>query len=119
MGAKNQVIKGAYQGCSVVKEFCMDRVILKRYLEPNIILNKETVSQIEVIDEEMKKSGSSAVLRGALGAAVLGPVGLLAGLSAKNKGVYLLAVEFKDGQTSLIEVDQKIYKLLRLELFDL
>lgn len=119
MGAQNQVIKGAYQGCSIVKEFCMDRILIKRGLDPDIVLDQQTVAKMEVIDEEMRKSGSSAVLRGALGAAVLGPVGLLAGLSAKNKGVYLLAVEFKDGQTSLIEVDQKIYKLLRLELFDI
>lgn len=42
---------------------------------------------------------------------LLGGVGVLAGLSAKNKGVYLLAVEYKNNQRSLIEIDDKLYKI--------
>ena len=53
------------------------------------------------------------VARGLVGGALLGPVGLLAGgLSAKNKGIYQVAVQFKDGSRSLIEIDDKIYKAL-------
>lgn len=44
-------------------------------------------------------------------------VGLLAGLSAKKKGVYIIALEFKDGKKSLLEVDDKIYKALLKKLF--
>ena len=53
-----------------------------------------------------------------MGGALLGPVGLLAGgLSAKNKGAYQIALAFKDGKRSLIEVDDKIYKALVASLF--
>lgn len=78
---------------------------------------KTNVKDYEVIDESTKKSGSSAVLRGALGAAVLGPFGLLAGLSAKNKGVHLIAIEFTDGKRCLIEIDEKLYKIFRMSMF--
>lgn len=55
--------------------------------------------------------------RGLVGGALLGPVGLLAGLSAKNKGTHTLVIEFKDGKKSLIEVNEKIYKLLMQKMF--
>ena len=32
--------------------------------------------------------------------------------SAKNKGVYTIAIQFKDGKRSLVEVDDKIYKAI-------
>lgn len=41
---------------------------------------------------------------------LLGPVGLLAGLSAKNKSTVTVAVRFKDGKNSLLEMDDKVYK---------
>ena len=48
---------------------------------------------------------------------MLGPVGLLAGLSAKNKGTYLIEMEFQDGKRSLLEVDDKKYKKIIEVLF--
>ena len=48
---------------------------------------------------------------------MLGPVGLLAGLSAKNKGIYTVAIKFKDGKNSLLEVDDKFYKALIKTMF--
>lgn len=51
--------------------------------------------------------------RGLVGGALLGPIGLLAGgMSAKSKGVYQVAVVFKDGKRSLLELDDKRYKAL-------
>lgn len=32
------------------------------------------------------------------------------GLSAKDKGIYQIAIQFKDGKKSLIEVDDATYK---------
>lgn len=51
-------------------------------------------------------------LSGAVGGILLGPVGLLAGLSAKNKDIYQIAIQLKDGKRSLLEVDDKICKAL-------
>ena len=71
-----------------------------------------------MFDSERKTSASSAISRGLVGSFFLGPVGLLAAASAKKKGVHVIAIEFKDGKRSLIEVDDKIYKKLLLIQFE-
>ena len=49
---------------------------------------------------------------------LFGGVGMIAGaLSAKSKGVHTLAILFKDGKKSLIEVDDKIYKNIMTAIF--
>lgn len=113
MGAKNLVIAGEYEGKGLAvlnNETCI--VIAINFIKSQKIkLNKTTVESYEVITDEHRKSASSGVARGLVGGALLGPVGLLAGgLSAKNKGTYTLAIRFKDGKSSLLEVDDKIYK---------
>lgn len=110
MGAKNKVIAGDYDGRIVVQSFGV--VSLSTGLFSSIKLNKETVEEYEVLDESHNKSAVSAVGRGLVGGFLLGPVGLLAGLSAKSKGVHIVAVQFKDGKKSLIEMDEKIYRAL-------
>lgn len=115
MGAKNRVIAGDYMGKSVTGvvgavQICVDF----RTLVP---LDKFGVDSYEVITEDTRKSAASGIARGAVGAALLGPVGMLAGLSAKNKSTVTLAVRFKDGKNSLIEVDEKIYKKFMQAMF--
>lgn len=76
-------------------------------------MNKYFVENYELITDEHRKSAASGVSRGLVGGALLEPVGMLAGaMSAKNKGIYQIAIQFKDGKKSLIEVDDKIYKAL-------
>lgn len=70
-----------------------------------------------MITDDQRKSAASGIARGAIGAALLGPVGLLAGLSAKNKGTYNVAIKFKDGKNSLVEIDDKVYKTLVKVMF--
>lgn len=113
MGAKNKVIKGDFEGQTVFKELFAKN--LKIGNSKSIF--KTNVKEYEVIDESTGKSGTSAVLRGALGVALLGGVGMLAGLSAKNKGVHLIAIEFTDGARSLIEIDEKLYKIFKMSMF--
>lgn len=108
MGAKNRVIAGDYMGKSVTGvagavQICVDFKTL-------IPLDKFGVESYDVVTEDTRKSAASGVARGAVGAALLGPVGMLAGLSAKNKSTVTIAVRFKDGKNSLLEVDEKIYK---------
>ena len=60
-----------------------------------------------------EKAQNQALQEDLLAVPCLGPVGMLAGgLSAKNKGIYQVAIRFKDGQQSLVEVDDKIYKAI-------
>ena len=115
MGAKNRVIAGDYMGKPVtgvagIVQICID-------FKTFISLNKFEVDSYDVITEDTRKSAASGVARGAVGVALLGPVGMLAGLSAKNKSIVTLAVRFKDGKNSLLEVDEKIYKKFVQSMF--
>lgn len=111
--AKNKVIAGDYTGKYVVADLMMKGHI-------NVAgktVAKYNVSGYELITEEKVKSGTSAILRGTLGVAVLGPIGALAGLSARNKGINTVAIAWLDGKKSLIEIDDKLYKMLVSSMF--
>lgn len=115
MGAKNAVIAGDYEKKLVVSTFA--GVSIATSFLKSLNLDKSTVEEYEVMDESHRTSATSAVGRGLVGGFLLGPVGLLAGLSAKKKGVHVVAIKFKDGKKSLIEIDEKIYKKLITTLF--
>lgn len=110
--AKNEVIAGDYQGKIVCNNAAGIYIPLNFTGSKKVKLNKDEIESYDVITEDITKSASSGIIRGAVGATLLGTVGLLAGLSAKNKGTYTIAIKFKDGKNSLIEVDEKIYKAL-------
>ena len=105
--AKNKVISGDYLNEPIFLMF--DQLTMSVGFK-SLPLNKETIEEYEVIDEEKNKSASSTILRAGVGNFLLGPIGLLAGVSGKQKGIYNIAIIFKDGKKSLIEVDEKIYK---------
>ena len=119
MAALNKVIAGDYQNWTAQLDWSGGISIVKPSLfgKEKIKLDKSTIAEYELVTEETMKSGTSAVARGAVGAVLLGPVGLLAGLSAKNKGVYNVAIMFKDGRKSLLEIDDLLYKELMKRLF--
>jgi hypothetical protein len=112
----NRVIAGDYKGKGIT--CAAGDVFINTSISKPVKLDKFTVQSYEVITEEHRKSAASGVARGLVGGALLGPVGMLAGgLSAKNKGKYQIAIQFKDGKKSLLEVNEKIYKLLIKKLF--
>ena len=115
MGAKNRVIAGDYMGKPVTGVGNVAQVYVD--FNNSVRLDKFCVDAYEVITEDTRKSAASGVMRGAVGAALLGPVGMLAGLSAKNKSTVTVAISFKDGKNSLIEVDEKIYKKIVQAMF--
>jgi hypothetical protein len=65
-----------------------------------IELDNTTIDNYDFLDETSRMSAISAMGRGLAGAIVLGPVGMLAGLSAKSKSTHTLALQFKDGKKS-------------------
>lgn len=76
-----------------------------------LYINKDTVSAYELVTDDTRKSAASGIARGLVGGALLGPVGMLAGgMSAKNKKTFTLILQFADGEKSLIEVEEIIYK---------
>lgn len=114
MSAKNKVIAGDYNGYKVEGK---SNIYISQGLNIIARLNKQTIESYDLITEETMKSGSSAILRGMAGVALLGGVGILAGLSAKNKGIYTIAIQWKDGKRSLIEIDDKLYKKFVADMF--
>lgn len=122
MGMKNTVTAGDYKGGQIewkVRLTKANEVILHKpgAFAGKFTLDATTVASYEVIDAESKTNAASAIARGGLGAALLGPVGIAAALSAKKKGLYTIALQFTDGKSSLIEVDKDIYKTLVENLF--
>ena len=116
--ARNQVIAGDYSGYQVFSH--LNYVHLTSGLSDGdvIILNKATVENYELITDDHYKSVASGVVRGFIGGTLFGPTGLIAGgLSAKSKGIYQIALQFKDGKQSLIEVNDKIYKSIICSCF--
>ncbi len=115
MGAKNMVVSGDYKG-KVVSQ-AAGTAFISIGLFKTININRKTVDSYEVLNEEHQKSAASAVGRAAVGSLLLGPIGLLAGFTAKTKGAFYIALQFKDGKKSLIEADDKVYKAIIQQLF--
>lgn len=116
--AKNEVIAGEYTKYTVI--YNGGEVYLSEFnsWNPNRVYpNKTTVREYNIVNENYKKTVTGVVGRAAVGAAILGPIGLLAGATAKNKGTYVVAIMFKDGKQSLLKIDEKRYKALVTSCF--
>lgn len=110
--AKNKVIVGDYEG-KVVAGGGITGVYISIGFAKSIDLNNNTVESYELITDDHLKSAKSGIARGLIGGALLGPVGMLAGgISAKTNGIYQIAIQFKDGKRSLLEIDDKLYNQL-------
>lgn len=66
-----------------------------------------------IVSDDSRKSVSSTLMRGAVGAAVLGPVGLLAGATGKNKKTTTFLVEYSDGSrdTKTVKTNGSEFKM--------
>ncbi len=113
--ARNCVISGDYLNSRFVKS--KDGLVIAASLLDKVTLNQSTVSYYEVLSEKSKTSSASAVTRGGLGIALLGPIGGFAALGAKQKGTHIVAVQFYDGKKSLLELDDSLYQELIKHLF--
>ena len=78
-------------------------------------LSKWTVSSYTVIDESNKDQYS--FWKGALGVALFGGFGAVAGIGGKKKKEYLIAIEWKDGEKSLLSLDEDAYKVFVKSMF--
>ncbi len=78
-------------------------------------LNSSHISSYTVIDETNKDQYS--FWKGALGVALFGGVGAIAGIKGKSKKEYLIAIEWKDGEKSLILIDDEYYKVFVKSMF--
>lgn len=103
---KNKIITGDY------KKKKVDSNGMARIFKTTN-LNNKNVKAYEMITDKHQKSSNSRVTRNIVSSTLLGPVGMLAGeLSAKSKGIYQFAIQFKYGEKNLLEVDNKLYKAI-------
>lgn len=77
--------------------------------------SKRYISSYTVIDETNKDQYS--IWKGALGVALLGNIGAVAGIGGKSKKEYLIAIEWKDGEKSLILINDEYYKVFVKSMF--
>ena len=103
----NIVLEGKNKGAKI--DNCGD------LLYANSWLSKRYISSYTVIDESNKDQFS--FWKGALGVAFLGGLGAIAGIGGKKKKEYLIAIDWKDGQKSLILIDDKYYKVFVTSMF--
>ncbi len=111
MGRVNYVMEGTHKGHPVFKT--KDN----KYLKICVELDKLRVASYEVIDETNRESYS--MWKGALGAALFGGLGAVAGIRGKSKKEYLVVIEWKTKITpkSLLCLDEEYYKILVRSLF--
>lgn len=118
--ARNVVVAGDYEGKNIMLQTSFtgkQKVLLYTSFTKSFELDKTTLKSYELVTEEHRKSAVSGVGRGLVGGFLLGPVGLLAGLSAKNVGTHVVVLEFIDGKKSLVEINDKMYKVLMEKMF--
>ncbi len=67
-----------------------------------------------IVADDSRKSITSAVTRGAVGGFLIGPVGLLAAASAKNKKTTTFVIEYSDGsrETKTVKTNSSEFKKL-------
>lgn len=114
MAAKNIVVAGDYKG-KLVKS-SLGRVYIDTLLGADI--NKGTVESYEVIGQDSQKSMGSGIVKGAIGGALFGGIGAIAGAaSGKSKSTYSVSIVFKNGKKSLCELDEDMYKKVVKSLY--
>jgi hypothetical protein len=100
---KNYVVEGKYKNRKIDGGSILN---IDVELQP---LSKRYISSYTVIDESNKDQYS--FWKGALGVALFGGLGAIAGVNGKKKKEYLIAIEWKDGEKSLISLDDEYYKV--------
>ena len=75
----------------------------QKYLEQKIIEEQDkTINYTIIVGEDSKKSLGSAIVRGTVGGALLGPVGLVGGaISGKNKSETTFTIVYKSGRRKI------------------
>ena len=109
---KSYVIEGQYKNNKI--DYGNTRIWIK--CEPySQTMNKLSISSYTVIDESNKDQYS--FWKGALVVALFGGFGAIAGVGGKKSKEYLVAVEWKDGEKSLLSLDEDAYKVFVKSMF--
>ena len=108
----NTILEGKYKGKKIYL------FSYKNNLETSGLgwnFTKNNISSYTVIDESNKEEYS--FWKGALGTVFFGGLGAIAGINGKSRKEYLISVEWKDGNKSLILIDDEYYKVFVKSMF--
>lgn len=115
MGKINIVLEGKYKN-EKIKAFS-NKVYLPN-VEGGYFLTPIHINSYNVIDETTKNSTEYSYWRGRLGEFLMdSPSGLLMGKVNRTYKEYLISIEWKDGEKSLIAIDDKFYKSFLIGMF--
>lgn len=112
----NFVLEGKYKN-EKIKSFS-DSLYLPN-IDHGYYMTKNHISSYTILDENSKNSSEFSFWKGALGMAVFGNIGVVAGIGGKNKSSkeYLISIEWKSGEKSLILLDDEYYKVFIKSMF--
>ena len=117
MAEKNVVTAGAYKGAKLVIRGIMSKELRleeqKLFGAKRFALTRQTVRKVGIVDTDSTKSASSAILRGGAGVVLLGPIGIAAALSAKNKKTHQVMITFSDNKESMAVIDNEVLTMLQ------
>lgn len=111
MKTVNVVLEGEWKG----KEVFYSSSSKKIFVVGGRSVQKDTVASYVVIDETNKDQYS--FWKGALGVALLGGLGAIAGVRGKKRTEYLIAINWKYEDKSLICIDDELYKKFMMAMF--
>jgi hypothetical protein len=104
------VVGGDYKGNPIVIQKGQPFISIGYFGKKRVYLNKDTIERYEVIGADTSKNLGSSLVKGAVGGAILGPAGMVAGaLAGSNNTNATLAIYFKDGKKSIIKVNEQVY----------
>lgn len=109
----NTVIAGDYKDKNV--RMAGNKVFIESWGGP-VKIDKKHVERYELADKDTLHKFNYG--RALVGTVVMGGIGAVAGIGAKNKNIYQIAIYFRNGESSLVEVDDKVYKAIVAQLFN-
>lgn len=117
MRAKNKITAGQFEQYKFKTKYGK---LYLRCLEKEFTINKMTVSSIQVQDQRAYPSAVSILTRGYLFSLLFGWLGVIVGArTAKENIIYYVKITFCNGESGYAEIDERIYRILARELFDL
>ena len=109
---KSYVVEGKYKNSKIDYG---NRFIWIKTTPESTDISKWTVLSYTVIDEF--NNDQYSLWKGALGVALVGEFGAVAGIGGKKLKEYFVAIEWREGEKSLICLDEDAYKVFLKSMF--
>ncbi|MCL2856737.1 MAG: hypothetical protein FWE19_03305 [Oscillospiraceae bacterium] len=109
--AKNKVVAGQYEGGAVVS--ALNRVSISGGGLPGpLLLSKDTVVSYEIVTDEHLEMAASGGGFGLAGDVLLAGITVRDGTVPGKGNLHYLALQFKSGEKSLLEVDRDLCEVM-------